>query len=63
MRYDSGPATLSLTAGTIDEDSLPNRSGLPPIKAHIFVGEKAAWYEILDDIPQYGRFPPSFEEK
>ncbi len=25
--------------------------------AHIFVGSKAAWYEITDDLPQYREFP------
>jgi len=24
---------------------------------HIFVGSKAAWYEILDDLPQYRELP------
>jgi hypothetical protein len=25
--------------------------------AHIFVGSKASWYEILDDLPQYAESP------
>ncbi|PSJ43326.1 aldehyde-activating protein [Sphingomonas deserti] len=25
---------------------------------HIFVGSKAAWYEITDDLPQHDAFPP-----
>jgi hypothetical protein len=25
--------------------------------AHIFVGSKAPWYEITDDLPQYREFP------
>lgn len=25
--------------------------------AHIFVGSKAQWYEITDDLPQYREFP------
>jgi hypothetical protein len=24
---------------------------------HIFVGSKAAWYEIMDDLPQHSEFP------
>jgi hypothetical protein len=24
---------------------------------HIFVGSKASWYEILDDLPQFDGFP------
>ena len=25
--------------------------------AHMFVGSKAAWYEILDDLPQHDGYP------
>ena len=25
--------------------------------AHMFVGSKAGWYEILDDLPQYDEYP------
>jgi hypothetical protein len=25
--------------------------------AHIFVGSKASWHEILDDLPQYDESP------
>jgi hypothetical protein len=32
--------------------------GTRPI-AHIFVGSKAPWYEIADDLPQYAEYPPS----
>jgi hypothetical protein len=28
---------------------------------HIFVGSKAPWYEITDDLPQYERFRPGFD--
>ncbi len=32
---------------------------MPTIRptAHIFVGSKAPWYEITDDLPQYREFP------
>jgi hypothetical protein len=26
---------------------------------HIFVGSKAPWFEITDDLPQFERFPPT----
>ncbi len=26
---------------------------------HIFVGSKAPWYDITDDLPQYEAFPPA----
>jgi hypothetical protein len=31
----------------------------PPMRpqAHIFVGSKAPWYEITDDLPQYEEYP------
>ena len=25
---------------------------------HIFVGSKAPWYEIPDDLPQHAEYPP-----
>jgi hypothetical protein len=25
--------------------------------AHMFVGSKAPWYEILDDLPQHNEYP------
>jgi hypothetical protein len=27
--------------------------------AHIFVGSKAPWHEILDDLPRHDQYPPS----
>lgn len=41
----------SIALGTVDEDP-----GIRP-ECHIFVGSKAAWYEIKDDLPQYERRP------
>jgi hypothetical protein len=29
-------------------------------EAHIFVGSKAPWHEITDDLPQYEAMPPDF---
>ncbi len=39
--------------GTIEGDP-----GIRPT-AHIFVGSKAPWFEITDDLPQYAEFPPA----
>jgi len=33
---------------------------LKPV-AHVFVSEKAPWYEITDDLPQYPRFPDDMD--
>jgi hypothetical protein len=39
-------------AGSLDSDP-----GLEPA-AHIFVGSKAPWFEVTDDLPQYEEMPP-----
>jgi hypothetical protein len=36
--------------------SLIDEPALKP-KAHMFVGSKAPWYEILDDLPQHDEYP------
>jgi hypothetical protein len=45
------PDTLYLCMGTIDGDPT-----LPP-GYHIYVGSKAPWHEINDDLPQYDTEP------
>ncbi len=37
--------------------SLVDTPSLRPTK-HIFVGSKAPWFEIVDDLPQFEEFPP-----
>lgn len=44
--------TVTLPAGGIEGDP-----GVRP-SVHIFTGDKAAWYEIADALPQYRAFPP-----
>ena len=46
-------AFVHVTMGTLVDapDIRPQR--------HIFVGSKAPWYTITDDLPQHERFPPS----
>ncbi|AAQ60325.1 conserved hypothetical protein [Chromobacterium violaceum ATCC 12472] len=36
--------------------TLADAPGIRP-SAHIFVGSKAAWHDIVDDLPQYDEFP------
>ena len=31
---------------------------VPAEQRHIYVGSKAPWYTIRDDLPQYQEFPP-----
>jgi hypothetical protein len=45
-------ATLHVTYGTLTEAPT-----LSPT-AHIFVGSKAPWFRICDDLPQYPELPP-----
>lgn len=42
----------SVTLGTVDGD--------PQIRpaSHIFVGSKASWHEITDDLPRFDEWPP-----
>jgi hypothetical protein len=43
----------SVTLGTVDGDP-----GVIP-ESHIFVGSRAQWYEINDDLPQFEERPPA----
>ena len=45
-------AYVHVTLGTLDGDP-----GIRPA-AHIFVGSKAPWFEISDDLPRHEAFPP-----
>jgi hypothetical protein len=44
--------TISILAGSIDETE-----GLS-VKGHIYTSEKADYYEITDELPQYDTYPP-----
>lgn len=46
---EASPAFLSIRCGTLDGDP-----GLRPM-AHFYVGSKAEWDEILDDLPQHDK--------
>ena len=50
-RRDSAPETVRVRIGTLDTpvDST--------VSAHIFVGSKAEWDEIHDDVPQHAERP------
>jgi hypothetical protein len=50
--FDGLPEALWVAAGTLDDDP-----GLRP-QAHIFVGSKAVWHEIADDLPRFEEYPP-----
>jgi hypothetical protein len=44
-----------IPAGNLEGDL-----GLKP-QSHMFVGSKAAWHAISDDLPQYEKYPPGFD--
>ncbi len=52
----SRPEFLHLRLGTLDDDP-----GLRP-SFHMFVGSKAPWFEINDDLPRYQAFPDPDQE-
>ncbi len=49
-KFDSAPDILGFPLGTLDDD--------PQVKAtrHVYVGSKAPWFEINDDLPQQVEF-------
>ena len=51
--WDPEPEHYGLALGTLATD--PGRRPA----CHIFVGSKAPWYEIADDLPQFAEFPPA----
>ena len=51
---ENGKVTL-VTLGTIEGDP-----GIKP-RSHIFVGSKAPWYDITDDLPRFDEWPPGEE--
>ena len=48
---DSSPEWLGFPLGTLDDDP-----GVKP-KFHVFVGSKAPWHDITDDLPQWDEKP------
>lgn len=51
LRQDAYPH-VGIPGGTLDDDP-----GVTP-KHHIFVGDKASWWDITDDLPRHDTFPP-----
>lgn len=53
-QFPSPPGLITVRAGTLDGDPGVRPSG------HIWVSEKAPWYEIADGLPQFARGPTAF---
>ena len=50
--------STELSAAIVPAGSLDSDPGIQPL-AHIFVGSKADWFDITDQLPQYAELPPS----
>ena len=50
-KFDAKPDWLGFALGTLDEDP-----GVKP-EFHVFVGSKAPWHDIADDLPQWNDLP------
>ena len=48
---EDNPDSLKLSIGTLDSD--PGRGP----ECHVFVGSKAPWFEITDELPQFETWP------
>ncbi|HBJ70201.1 GFA family protein [Alcaligenes faecalis] len=51
-KFDQKPGELGLALGVLDDDPVARPT------CHVFVGSKAPWHEISDELPQYEAFPP-----
>ena len=51
FRHAALPEHTFVTVGSLDDDS-----AIEP-EAHIFVGSKARWYAITDDLPRHEAYP------
>ncbi len=51
--WDGMPSVVWVVAGLLDED--------PQVRPdhHIFVGSKAPWHEITDELDQFEQYPPA----
>jgi hypothetical protein len=49
--FDGMPDAVWVVAGVLDNDPEVRLS------SHIFVGSKAPWHEITDDVPQHSEYP------
>ncbi|RMZ01196.1 hypothetical protein D0860_07700 [Hortaea werneckii] len=65
MRYRHQPGSTGIAMGCLDQGSVKGESARVAfrVEEHIFVGQKAWWYEIHDEVPKYERFSEGFEEE
>lgn len=53
-RFTARPHEVGFALGILDDDP-----GTRPV-CHVFVGSKAPWYDIEDQLPRYEAFPPGY---
>jgi len=51
--FPDNPDSIGLPMGTLDDDP-----GIRPA-FHVFVGSKAPWFDITDDLPRFDALPPA----
>ena len=63
MKYHCRPDGTNITMGLVDDEH--TIGSIPPVKEHIFLGEKAAWWNgpTDDGIPQYSGFNEPFTRR
>ena len=55
-----GSSLVATSAGKVTEVALGTVDGNPGVRPaeHVFVGSKAPWHSITDDLPQFEEWPP-----
>ncbi|KAL2073356.1 hypothetical protein VTL71DRAFT_10680 [Oculimacula yallundae] len=65
MQYKCDPDSISITAGSIDEESL--KGPLPKVSQELFLSEKASWFDVPGDekgqCPKYEKFSVNFQRQ
>ncbi|KAI1738159.1 Mss4-like protein [Xylaria scruposa] len=63
MKYHCRPDGTSITMGLVDNEHIIG--SLPAVKEHIFLGDKAAWWDVSSDdgAAQYHGFNESFTRR
>jgi hypothetical protein len=56
-----GRKSVYFPAGCIDDAAIPEALSIRR-SAHIFVGSKAAWYTIDDELPQHAEYPEAWQQ-
>ncbi|KAK3082090.1 hypothetical protein LTS18_004679 [Coniosporium uncinatum] len=63
MAYGEEPTEIAVTMGSLEDDSLTPETWSEVRRSHIFVREKAPWYEIPDDGLPRSETMKGFEER